>query len=47
MRWSPRRTGHHAVGQGYGGENPIASNATPSGRAVNRRVSFMVTCPAQ
>ena len=28
--------------QGFGKESPIASNATPSGRAMNRRVSFTV-----
>ncbi len=32
--------------QGFGKESPIASNATPSGRAMNRRVSFTVVAPA-
>jgi outer membrane protein OmpA-like peptidoglycan-associated protein len=32
--------------QGFGKENPIASNTTPDGRAMNRRVSFTVVYPA-
>ena len=31
--------------QGYGKENPMASNATPQGRAANRRVGFIVVNP--
>ncbi len=31
--------------QGYGEENPIATNSTPEGRAMNRRVTFSVVCP--
>jgi outer membrane protein OmpA-like peptidoglycan-associated protein len=31
--------------RGYGKANPIASNATPDGRAQNRRVAFEVTNP--
>jgi len=29
--------------QGFGKENPIATNATPEGRALNRRVTFTVS----
>lgn len=29
--------------QGYGDQNPIADNSTPDGRALNRRVSLLVT----
>ena len=32
--------------QGYGSETPVASNSTADGRAMNRRVSFMVVTPA-
>jgi outer membrane protein OmpA-like peptidoglycan-associated protein len=28
--------------QGFGKENPVATNATPEGRALNRRVTFTV-----
>lgn len=31
--------------QGYGAADPVASNATPEGRARNRRVIFSVACP--
>jgi outer membrane protein OmpA-like peptidoglycan-associated protein len=31
--------------QGFGKENPVASNATPEGRSANRRVSFTVVSP--
>ena len=32
------------VAQGFGSSNPVASNATPQGRAANRRVTFTVVC---
>ena len=32
--------------QGYGKESPVATNATPTGRAMNRRVSFTVISQA-
>jgi outer membrane protein OmpA-like peptidoglycan-associated protein len=31
---------------GYGPDRPLASNATPEGRAVNRRIDVLIT-PAQ
>jgi OOP family OmpA-OmpF porin len=31
------------VAQGYGSEKPVASNATPEGRAANRRIDVIVT----
>lgn len=33
--------------QGYGEADPVASNATPDGRARNRRVTFSVVCPME
>lgn len=33
--------------QGYGAADPVASNATPDGRARNRRVTFSVVCPME
>ena len=31
------------TGRGYGSEKPVASNATPEGRAANRRIDVIVT----
>jgi outer membrane protein OmpA-like peptidoglycan-associated protein len=31
------------VARGYGSEKPLASNATPEGRAANRRIDVIVT----
>ena len=35
------------VALGYGSERPLASNATPEGRAINRRIDVIVTPEAQ
>jgi chemotaxis protein MotB len=33
--------------RGYGDADPVASNATPAGRAQNRRVELTLATPAQ
>jgi len=35
------------VGAGYGEYHPVASNDTPNGKAMNRRVSIMVVSPTE
>jgi hypothetical protein len=35
--------GASLTARGFGKDNPIATNATPEGRAQNRRVAFVVT----
>lgn len=35
--------GNRLVAKGYGDEHPVADNNTPEGRALNRRISMLVT----
>ncbi len=39
----PKVNGGNLTTKGYGESNPVADNATPEGRALNRRVQFTLT----
>ncbi len=36
---------NNAMAEGFGPQNPIASNSTPEGRQMNRRVDLVVSGP--